>query len=173
MNARKKTKAITFSGLTIALIVVLMFMASIIDVLDYTISAICGILVTFILIEFGTASALSVYLGASILSLIIVPSKINAILFIAFCGWYPFIKRALEKVREPVGTILKFAVFNISITVIIAISKAVFLFENTSAVWYVLLYALCNFTFLLYDLLITKLIFIYVHKYRKKFKFLN
>ena len=173
MSARKKTKAITFSGLTIALIVVMLFMASIVDVLDYTISAICGIAVTFILIEFGTAPALSVYFGASILSLILVPSKINAILFIAFCGWYPFVKRVFERIREPIGTLLKFVIFNISLTVIIAISKAVFLFENTSAIWYALLYAVSNFTFLLYDVLITKLIHIYVYKYRKKFKFLH
>ena len=58
MNGRRrKIKAITFSGLTIALIVVLLFLSSIIEVLDYTACAICGIAVTFILVEFGTGYA--------------------------------------------------------------------------------------------------------------------
>lgn len=172
MRNNKKIKSITFSGLTIALIVVLMFMASIVDVLDYTISAICGILVTFILVEFGTAPALSVYAGASILSLLLVPNKINAILFLAFCGWYPFVKRYLERLRGFVQLVSKLLVFNASLAVIYFITKAVLLIEGVTVWWLVALVLLANFTFLLYDVLITRLIWLYVNKYRKNFKFL-
>ncbi len=166
----KKTKAVTFSGLAIALIVILMLLASFIDVLDYTASAICGIIVTFIIVEFSTRYALSVYFGASILSLLLLPTKITAILFVAFCGWYPFVKRYLERIKEPFSSLLKLLIFNAALTVIILISRSVFLFEVSSSKWYVLLYLLCNFTFIIYDVLITKLIWLYVHKYKKQFK---
>ena len=80
---KRKTTAIAFSGIAIALIVILLFIAGIIDVLDYTASAICGLIVTFILIEFGTSSAVAVYVSSSILCLIMIPSKINS-----GCGVY-------------------------------------------------------------------------------------
>ncbi len=171
MRASNKTRSIAFSGLTIALIVVLLFIASMVDVLDYTISAACGIIVTFILVEFGNKCALSVYFGASIFAVLLVPNKINAILFVAFCGWYPFVKRYFEKAKEPVGTLLKFIAFNISLTLIVFVSKKVFLFENISYTWFFTIYAISNFTFILYDILITKMIWLYVHKYRKKLNF--
>jgi len=172
MRNNKKIKAITFSGLSIALIVVLMFMASIFDVLDYSIAAICGVIITFVLIEFGTSSAIGVHAGASILSLILIPNKINALLFVAFCGWYPLVKRYLERVGRTLEMVLKFTVFNVTLTAIFFGAKYLFLF-NMDIEWYIAMYFIANFTFLMYDILITKLIFLYVHKYRKRFTFLK
>jgi hypothetical protein len=172
MKNNKKIKAITFSGLSIALIVVLMFMASIFDILDYSIAAICGIVITFVLIEFGTSSAIGVYVGASILGLILIPNKINALLFVTFCGWYPLVKRYLEKVSRPIELVLKFAIFNATLTAIIVGAKYLFLFKMDIK-WCIAMYLISNFTFLMYDILITKLIFLYVHKYRKRFTFLK
>lgn len=169
MNYRKRIKAVTFSGLAIALIVVFLFIASIIDILDYTVSALCGLIVTFILVEFSAGYAISVYAGASILAILMVPNKINVILFIAFCGWYPFIKRYLEKAREPFGTLLKFAVFNASVIAIYFFMRKILLIEYTLTVVDIVLYLVCNVAFFIYDVLITKLIWLYVHKYRNKF----
>lgn len=156
--------------MSIALIVILLFLGSVIDILDYTVSAICGIIITFILIEFGTKFAVLSYFGASILGLILVPNKINAILFVAFCGWYPFIKRYLERLPSLFCLISKFAVFNATLIPIFLITAAFFPIENIRITEFVLLYAVCNVTFYLYDTLITKLIWLYVHKYRKLFK---
>ena len=172
MNGRRKIKAITFSGLTIALIVVLLFLSSIIEVLDYTACAICGIAVTFILVEFGTGYAVSVYFGASILGLVMIPSKVSAVLFVAFCGWYPFIKRYLERIKPPFDIIAKLCTFNLSLSVLIAVARFVLLAEGLAGLTLIFLYVAGNVTFLLYDVLITKLIWLYVHKYRKLMKFL-
>ena len=73
---KSKTKSIAFSGIATAIIVILLFIAGIIEVLDYTACAICGLIITFILVEFGTSSAIGVYIASSILSLLIIPSKI-------------------------------------------------------------------------------------------------
>ena len=173
MKSNRKTKAITFSGLATAMTLVLFFLASIIDVLDYTVSAICGLVVTFILVEFGTKSALCVYFASSILSLIILPSKTTVLLFVAFCGWYPFIKRYLERLREPFCIIIKFLVFNLSLALIIYLTKKFFVIEHIPTVGYIILCVVSNITFVLYDVLITKTIWLYVHKYRKKLTFLN
>ena len=173
MHHRRKTKAVTFSGLAIALTVVLLFIASIIDILDYTVAAMCGLIVTFILVEFSTGYAVAVYAGASILAILLVPNKINVILFVAFCGWYPFIKRYLERIREPFGTLLKFAIFNVAVVSIYFFIRKILLIEYKLTAIDIGLYLLCNVTFYLYDVLITKLIWIYVHKYRSKLSFLK
>ncbi|MBE6701742.1 MAG: hypothetical protein E7582_07660 [Ruminococcaceae bacterium] len=171
MNKRK-TKGIAFSGLSVALIIVLFFISSIFDVLDYTACAFAGLIVTFILVEFGTSLAVAVYFASSILSLLLVPSKFTILLFIFFCGWYSFVKRFIERIREPFCMVIKFAVFNVALLCVTFITSKLLLLE-VEVLWYVLVFLLANVTFYLYDLLITRLIWIYVHKYRKKLKFLN
>ncbi len=170
---KRKTTATAFSGIAIALIVILLFIASIVDVLDYTASAICGLIVTFILVEFGASFAIAVYASSTILCIIMIPSKIAAVLYITFCGWYSFIKPRLERIREPWGTILKFLIFNGVLALIVFLTLKIFMIEKISTFVIVLLVLVSNFTFLLYDILITKLIWLYVHVYRKKLKFIK
>ncbi len=170
---KRKTTATAFSGIAIALIVILLFIAGIIDVFDYTASAICGLIVTFILVEFGTSFAVAVYTSSTVLCLIMIPSKIAAVLYIAFCGWYSFIKPHIEKIKEPFGTIFKFLVFNAVLSIIVLLTLKLFMIEKISTFTVIILVIISNFTFFLYDVLITKLIWLYVHIYRKKLKFLK
>lgn len=156
-----------------ALVVVLLFIASIIDVLDYTVAALCGLIVTFVIVEFSAGYAAAVYAGGSILAILLVPNKINVILFVAFCGWYPFIKRYLERVKEPFGMLLKLVIFNAAVASIYLFMRKVMLIEYKLVAIDILFYLLCNVAFYFYDILITKLIWIYVHKYRDKLKFLK
>ena len=170
---KNKTKAIAFSGIATSVIVILLFLAGIIEVLDYTACAICGLVVTFILVEFGRSAALGVYFASSILSLLIVPSKIATVLFIAFCGWYSFVKSRLEKLRTPLDLIIKLLLFNIVLIIIYLITKFVLILENDTSIILIALFVVCNFTFLIYDKLITKLIWLYVNVYKKKLNFLK
>lgn len=165
---KKRTKAISFSGIVTALIVVLLFLAGIIDVLDYTASAIAGILVTFILIEFGTSFALSVYFSSSILSLLIIPNKLSALLFVAFCGWYSFVKRYIERFPKVIEMVAKFLIFNSILTVIVFITKFILMFDSISIFTYLVVFLTANVAFILYDILITRLIWLYINIYRKK-----
>lgn len=170
---KNKTKAISFSGIATALIVILLFLAGIIDVLDYTASAIAGIIVTFILVEFGTSSAVSVYLSSSVLALLIIPNKVSALLFIAFCGWYSFIKRYIEKLSRPFEIIAKLLIFNGILSIIIIITMFVFMFDGISLITLVVVFVTANVAFVLYDFLLTRLIWLYVNIYRKKFNILK
>lgn len=170
---KNKTKSIAFSGIATSVIIILLFLAGIIEVLDYTACAICSLVVTFILVEFGTSSALGVYIASSILALLILPSKISTVLFIAFCGWYSFVKRYIERIKQPFEIILKLLLFNIVLCVIFAITKFVFMIENDSNITLIILLVICNVTFLIYDKLITKLIWLYTNVYRKKLSFLK
>lgn len=175
MRNNRKIKAITFSGISIALIVIFLFMASIIEVLDYSICLLCGLAVALILAEFGTSSALSVFVGSSILSLMMVPSKISVVLFVAFCGWYPLAKKYLEKFREPFGTISKYVIFNITLTIMILLFKELMIADFPQSLPYcvivAILYVAANVIFGLFDTLITRLTWLYLHKYRKQFNF--
>lgn len=170
---KKKNTAIAFSGISVALIVILLYIAALIDVLDYTASAICGLIVTFILVEFGISFAVTVYVSSTVLSLLLIPSKFSAILFIAFCGWYSFVKRFIEKLKEPLVTALKLLVFNTVLAIIIFLTLKIFLIEGISTLMLTGVVLVSNLTFFLYDILITRLIWLYAHVYRKKLKFIK
>lgn len=156
-----------------ALIVILLFIAGVIDVLDYTVAAICSLVITFMIIEFGNAEAFGVYLASSVLSILIIPSKVSALLYIAFCGWYPFVKRYAEILPDKLTLIIKLIVFNGIVATIFFLGKKLFLIENIPSHLFFILIALSNFTFIIYDKLITKLIWLYANKYRSKLKFLH
>ncbi len=173
MKTKRKATAVAFCGMATAVIVVLMFIAGVIDVLDYTVSAVCSLIITFMIIEFGNAEAVSVYFASSILALIVIPSKISALLYVAFCGWYPFAKKLIERLPRKISFVVKLLVFNSVLGIIFFVAKKLFLLENISTVYFLALFFLSNFTFVIYDKLITKLIWLYVNKYRSKLKFLH
>jgi hypothetical protein len=150
----------------------LFFIAGIIEVLDYSACAIAGIIVTFILIEFGTASAVGVYAVSSLISLLLVPSKLAPLLFIAFCGWYSFLKRYLERISGWSCILLKLLVFNVALTAVWLVTKAMLLIE-IEVYLAIPIILIANAVFFIYDNLLTRLIWLYVHKIRKKLTFLK
>lgn len=170
---KKKTRAVAFAGIISALCVVLLYLGSIIDVLDYSVSAICGILVTLISVEFGNRTGLSVWIVSSILSLLILPQKFSALLFILFCGWYTFVKKTYEKLPRAVSWMLKLITFNAVLLVIFFITLKVLLIEGLGFVSVAGIVVISNFVFIIYDILLTKLTFLYIVSWRKRLTFLK
>ena len=170
---KKKTRAVAFAGIISALCVVLLYLGSIVDVLDYSVSALCGILVTLISVEFGNRTGVSVWIVSSILALLILPQKFSALLFVLFCGWYIFVKKLYEKLPNIVSWILKLATFNVVLAAILFITLKVLLIENLGFISIVGIVALSNLVFIIYDILLTKLTFLYIVSWRKKLTFLK
>lgn len=169
----KKTRAIAFSGIISALCVVFLYLGSIVEVLDYSVSALCGILVTLVTVEFGNRTGISVWLVSSVLALIILPVKFSALLFIAFCGWYTFVKKVLEKFPKLISWILKLLCFNAVLTVIFFITVKFLLIEGVGIITGAATVILSNFVFIIYDILLTKLTFLYIVSWRKRLTFLK
>ena len=170
---QRKTQAIAFSGIISALCVVLLYLGSIIEVLDYSVSALCGILVTLVTIEFGNRTGISVWIVSSVLALIILPVKFSALLFIAFCGWYSFLKKVLETLPKLISWVLKLICFNAVLSVIFFITLKILLVENIGFITVAATVVLSNFVFIIYDILLTKLTFLYIVSWRKRLTFLK
>lgn len=173
MRERKRTHAVAFCGIMSAMCVVLMYFGSVIDVLDYSVAALCGILTTLVIVEFGDRAGISVWITSSVLALILLPSKFSSLLFVAFCGWYSLVKKVLERLSRVLCILLKFLIFNAVLTVIYIITVKVITVETLTPILTVAVFLLSNIVFVIYDVLLTKIIFLYVNLWRKRLKFLK
>ncbi len=170
----RKNLKIAFSGIMCALTVVLLALASVIWLLDYTSPLICGLLLIVPIESFGRKSAFCVYAAACILSLFLLPSKGAAVLYAMFCGYYPIIRKDIEKLKSRfLRIIIKFAVFNLgavgSELVMVYVFKVPF--ENFLGVWGIVILLLAGYVILFtFDRLIHVFTIIYVKKYKKRFE---
>lgn len=168
------TKSIAFSGMASALCVAILYVGSIIDVLDYTVSALCGIIVTVMIVEFGRRVGIGIWIASSIIALLILPAKFSALLFVAFCGWYSVLKGFLElHFKKGVCWLLKLCTFNVVLIFIYFITLRIMLVPDVTPLISLGVFALSNFVFVIYDILLTRIISIYIFSWRKKLTFLK
>ena len=170
---RNKTQKIAFSGVMSAVCVALLYLGSVIEVLDYSASALAGLVVTLVIVEFGDRAGIGVWLVSSVLSLILLPVKSAALLFIVFCGWYSFAKRWLERLTPVLSWVLKLVLFNLCLAVIYLITVKLLLIQDVTPLITASVILLANGTFLIYDVLITRIIILYVRRLRPRLSFLK
>ena len=173
----KTSKKTALSAVMAALGVALLYIGSLVDVLDISTACIASIAVLFCLTEMGLASALGVYAVVTTLSLLILPQKMPALLFAIFFGLLPITKMLFEKLGAKTGVvisyILKLALFNGELVLFGFLAKGLLDLPKSTAL--IILYiALSNAVFVLLDILYGRLIKLYFGKIRKKIsKFLK
>ena len=166
----KRTKLITVSAMLTALGTIILAAASFFDVADITISMVASALIVFSVIELGTKASFMIYAATSTLSLILLPRKYIALIYIVFCGLYPIIKFRIDSLPKWLAVIVKLLYFNISLTVAVLAARFVFdtaIYQKWMLVGY---YELANVAFVLFDLLIKKGTDVYFVKFRDKVK---
>lgn len=163
----KKTKKLAFSGILVALCVVILFLGSFFTTIDLTLAALAGIILILAVIEMGDKWAWCIFAAASILAWLLIPSKLVVCFFICFTGWYPIAKRSFERLHPFLAWCVKISAFNVFMTVILLISKFVLRLPDTDLEFGYALYALGNVTFIVYDIALSKVILLYVVKLRK------
>ena len=163
----KNTKKIALAAILAALSVVVLWLGSIITVLDMTAVAIASILIMVAVIEIGGAYPYLIWLAVSVLSLLLLPDKFGAVLYTVFGGIYPIFKAMFERLHYIVSWVLKFSCFNAMLILMIIVSAYVMHLPDTGLGFTPLVFGICNFTFLVYDLAVTQLITLYIVKLRK------
>jgi len=155
-----------------AVSVVILYLGSVFEVMDLTISCAASFTVLFCTVELGNRYAFAVYAGTSILSFILVPNKWIAVYFVIFFGIMPITKKLFEKTGKIFSWILKITAFNAEIFAFYFIAKNLdFFAENESSLPYLLaMLALANAAFILADILYTLLFRIYDKKYRARIR---
>ena len=172
MNQRDKTRRLGFSAMLSALGVVVLYLGSLIEVIDISMAVIASLFAVVSVIEYGALAPWAVYAATGILSAVLLPSKLPAVMYIAFFGFYPIVKENIEKLRSRfVGWIVKEIVFNVCLISLMFIAKWFMLDPEGLLVFEVIFFGLANVTFVVYDIALTRLISLYIFKIRRKFKF--
>lgn len=175
------TKRIAFGGVITALCLAVMFLSGIFPFAEYAIPAIAGMFLVALVVDFGQKTAWICWGAVSLLSLIIVPNKEAALLFVCLFGPYPILKSSLEKLRSRTAEhIGKLAFFNL--TVIGSYLLLIYAFGMVEVlddmvlfgipmVWnLLLLLGLGNLAFLLYEYVLTGMISTYLQIIRPRLK---
>ena len=170
----KQNSKLTLSAMMTALACAFMLL-SFFPYLTYAIPAIAGLFVMVVVIEINCKWALLSYI-ASALVVVFFPEPESKMLYIFFFGFYPIIKAVVERFRKPVlEWILKYLVFNVSLVVVyFAFSKVInFSLEEFGAFGKygaIILWALGNIVFALYDIAVSRMAMMYISVLHPKLK---
>lgn len=174
----KKTVKITFSALMAALAVVFMLL-SYFPYLTYAIPAIAGLFIMAVVIELGYKWAFVSYISSAVLVFLFAEVE-SRLLYIFFLGYYPILKALIERIRKPVPEwILKFISFNIAVLAVYLIfAKPMGIsledFGTLGKYGAIIILALGNFAFAVYDLAVSRMAGFYITAVKPKLnKFLK
>jgi hypothetical protein len=167
------SKRIAYGGILSALTFIMIYFAGIMPTGRLALYAASSLPIAFMLIEFGTAAAVSVYIICSTLSYILLGNIGGMLPYVLFFGYYGIAKFYIERVRKPILEILlKLLLFNF----ILAFSY--FVYVNLFALdlpinsisninlWVTLVVIGLQFAFIIYDYIFTRIIVIYEDKIR-------
>ena len=167
----RKTKKITLTALLSALAVAVLSLGSLLGVLDLTAAALASFLVVLLHVELGGRWAVAYWLVTSALSLLLIHQN-SAALFFAAAGLYPLLKALLERL-PPIGEwALKLLTFGGMLAAYLLLGTYVFMLPDLTEMTPLLLWgmvAMATAAFVLYDLVLTRLIIYYGVRLRARF----
>ena len=170
---KNSTRYLVITAMLAALSVVLLAVGALFQVLDLSMAVIASILVIFAVIELGGYYPYMLYLVTAVLSLLLIPSKTAPLAYAAFCGFYPILKAIYEKRLSRLWSwVAKLLTFNVALGVLLLLAvKLLALF--TPPIWMYWLLPLATPIFCLYDVALTRVITLYLHRWRSRFSFLH
>lgn len=172
----KQSSKCALGGIVSALSLVMMISVAIIPFLTYALPAAAGLLIVIIVMEIDKKWAFGVYCTVAILGMLLVPDKEVAVMYLAFFGYYPILKAITEsKLTAVIGWIVKIASFVGTMVVsyflmIKFMGVTIDEVDEIGAIAIPLLLGLGTFAFVIYDIALTKLITLYIAKWRKYFR---
>ena len=159
------------SGVLSALGFVIMYLGALSGVFDLCAVVVGALCCVFAVIELGGQWPWLVAIVTGTLCLLLLPDKFAALEYIALGGLYPILKSYLEKLPKILSWGLKFAVFNVMLTVCLLLAKFVMGIGDDWVRFSPVVYLLGNAFFLLYDVALTRFISFYLFKLRKTTNF--
>ncbi len=167
-----KTKRLTVCAMLSALGVVLLYLGSVIEVVDLSMAVLASLACVFAVIEYGRSAPWLVFAVTAVLSVLLLPNKSPAVMYTLFFGYYPILKEKLEKLAKPLCWLLKEIVFNTALVLLLIFMRSLLIIPaGISPVLYLIAIVLCEAVFILYDIAMTRLISFYVYKLRSRFNF--
>lgn len=171
-KTNQKTRAIAFCSMLAALAVVFLCIGMLFPTLDMTAAVVASCSVIFAVCELGKGYAIGVFAASAFLGIIISPQNSAAWFYAGFMGYYPILKSFLElKLRNKILIfIIKFLAFNAAFATAVFVLIKFFAFEKFIGWYAVGLVAIAEFVFVLYDMLLNKMIISYYRILRPRLK---
>ena len=166
----KRTRRIAVCAMIIAIGVVIISLGSLVEVLDLCTAALASFLTVLVGIEYGHGNTLADYAATAVLALLLAPQKSPAMVYAAF-GFYPIVKEKLERLPRGLAAILKCVIFVVLEVLLIHVADLLTgADELLGPLYYVALYALGFVTLWLLDVALTRMITLYLRKYRERIR---
>lgn len=166
----KETKKITVSAFAAAISTVLCILSSVFPTMSLTVLAVCGLISALALNLCGYRYALLQYVAVSVLALVLSPDKSCAVYYIFLFGHYPILKAVFERISNSFfrwgAKLLCANLFGlISLWIVSRFLGISDIISDTSKIAFFVLY---NIAFVLYDICLGRLIFLFLIKRRGK-----
>ncbi len=179
----KNTRRVAMCAVFCALAVVMLGLGAVIEVLDITAAAAAALVLLPILLCYGRKYAWLSYAVTAVLGLLLLPQSLAAWMFAGLTGFYPIIKQRLDRLPRALGWVVKLVLLTAVLLLYLAVLYFILLggegsfaaaflagFGESDATpilaWATV--ALAVFTYVLFDLLIDRLLVLYYIKWQKR-----
>lgn len=164
---------VALGGIVSALCLMCMFLAGIMPMFYLILPMIAGILLMIIAEEVNKSWAWLTYVSVSILSIFITADKESALVFIMLFGHFPILRLYIEKIRLKIlRWLIKLVIFNVcavsffyTTVFIFGIDQMLEDMNDFGKYGAVIMLVLCNIVFVLYDLNLYMLYYLYKKKF--------
>ena len=175
-----RTKRVAVSGMMVALGVIILYMGSLIEVLDISMAAIASILCIIAVIEYGKLYAVMVFGATALLAILVLPEKFTPALYALLIGYYPIVKELIERIGKKSifsqrgFSVLRWAIklvfFNCALLVFALVAKYILVLPESAEWMQITMFALANAVFVVYDIALTRLISTYIFTVRARLR---
>lgn len=164
MSAEKKPDGsyrVALGGIVAALCLTVMFLAGVMPALYIAAPMAAGMLMLILAEEVSRAWGWLTYLAVSLLSLVVIPDREAALMFILFFGYYPLLRAYFEKITPGAlriaAKLLLFEAFLFADYWLTVYVLGLPTFEDTAPLMYAALAAGAHLLFFFYDRLLSRL----------------
>lgn len=172
----KKAFRVALGGICSAICLLAMFCSGFLPMLSYAIPTFAGFIMVVMIVEVNKSWAFATYCAVSLLCIFTTPNYEASLLFILFMGYYPILKFYLDQKQNKLMVwVIKFAVFNAAIVIFFLAFQFIFTsvdmlegMEMFGRYAVLVLWAMANVFFLVYEYALTQLTDMYINWFRKK-----
>lgn len=175
-----RTKRVAVCGMAVALGVIILYMGSLIEVLDISMAAIASLLCIIAVIEYGRIYAWMVFGATAVLAMLLLPEKFTPSLYALLIGYYPILKELIERIGKKSlfpkksFAVLRWAIkmlfFNCAFLVFALVAIYLLALPESAEWMKITMFVLCNLTFVIYDIALTRLISTYIFRLRGRLR---
>lgn len=169
-NRKENIRNIALCAVLSALSIVLLFLGSILDVLDLTCGALASLFVIWAVIEIKGYWPFLIWGVTSLVSMLVLPTKFASVFYLVFCGVYPILKAKFERFNFFLSWLFKLLYANAMIAAFTALTKFVFITADSKLDFTIPIFIFGNLAFIIYDIASSRLITIYIVRLRTAMK---